>query len=326
MAKARAVDPQVYQDYLQGRYFVDQGKPDSVEKARLSFERAIARDPAFAPAHAGLADVYSWLAYLYEEPLVWAAKMEASARLAIELDPELSYAQMAVGDVLRYYKWDWLGAEAAYRHSIELEPNEARVRRAYWGLLTTLGRLAEAREQIAVAIRIDPLSAASHADLAYIELIEGHHGEAERLFRRALDLNPGLHWAHSGLWVIYGRDGREAERIAELRGWLAGLGQKELLAAFDAMPKGASHLEIARRVGRLAEQISRRERMSIGLGTTILAGAGELDLAEAWLTRAYAARDPELVWLGMDPAWEPLRTRPRVVDMLREMRLPGGAS
>ena len=63
--------------------------------------------------------------------------------------------------------------------------------------------------------------------------------------------------------------------------------------------------------------------MSIGLGVAILAGAGELDLAERWLERAYAARDPELVWLATDPAYEPLQKRPRIVKMLAEMGLPG---
>ena len=66
--------------------------------------------------------------------------------------------------------------------------------------------------------------------------------------------------------------------------------------------------------------------MSIGLGVSILANAGEIDLAERWLVRAYEARDPELVWLATDPAWEPLRKRPRVLEMLREMGLPGPAA
>ena len=323
MAKARTVDPEVYQDYLQGRFFVDQGKPESVEKARLAFERAIAKDPGFAPAYAGLADVYSWLAYLYAEPFSWAAKMEAAARRAIELDPELPYSYAFVGDVLRYYKWDWAGAEAAYRRGIELGPSEPMLHRHYWGLLSNLRRFDEARQQIAIAIRLDPISAAAVANLGYLDLFEGKVEEAERQFRRALELDPDIHWAHSGLWVIYGRAGREKEQIAELRGWLVGLGQNELLAELDAQPAGASHREVASAVGRLAEKISREKRMSIGLGVAILAGAGELDLAESWLERAYEARDPELVWLATDPAYEPLQKRPRIAKMLAEMGLPG---
>jgi hypothetical protein len=166
------------------------------------------------------------------------------------------------------------------------------------------------------------------ANLAYLELFEGRIDESERQFRRALTLDPELHWAHSGLWVIAGRRGREAEQIAELRPWIAGLGQQELLEAFDAMPAGSPYSEIARRVGGLAEELSHRQRVPIGLGAAILAGGGEreLDLAEAWLVRAFETRDPELVWLAMDPAWEPLRKRPRIVRMLAEMGLPGPAS
>jgi serine/threonine-protein kinase len=326
LADTRTVDPEVYQEYLQGRFFVDQGSPGSIEKARLAFEKAIRLDSSFAPAHAGLADVYGWQAYLYEEPFVYAAKTEAEARRAIELDPELAIPHALLGDVLRYYKWDWEGAEAAYRRAIELGPNEPLARRYYWALLASLGRFVEARQQIEAAIRFDPLSAASFADRAYLELFEGRSDLAERDFRRALELGPGLHWAHSGLWVVYGRTGREREQIAALRGWLAGLGQTELVAAFDAMPAGSSHREIARAVGLLAERLSRSSRVSIGVGVSLLAAAGELDRAQAWLERAFAARDPELVWLAMDPAWEPLRARPRIVRMLAEMRLPGPRS
>ena len=182
--------------------------------------------------------------------------MEASARRAIELDPELSYAHTHVGDVLRYFKWNWTGAEAAYRRALELGPGEPMVRRHIWGLFCNLGRFEEAREQIEVAIRLDPLSAASVADLGYVELFEGRMDEALRLFERALQLDADLHWAHSGLWVIHGRAGREKEQIAALRGWLVGLGQNELVAEFDAQPAGASHREIARAVGRLAEKLS----------------------------------------------------------------------
>ncbi|MBP9825529.1 MAG: protein kinase [Thermoanaerobaculia bacterium] len=323
MAAARKVDPEVYQEYLQGRFFVDQGRPESIEKARLAFEKAIVLDPTFAPAHAGLADVYGWQAYLYAEPFLYAAKTEAAARRAIELDPGLAIPHALLGDVLRYYKWDWASAEASYRRALDLDPSEPLVRRYYWGLLCTLGRFAEARTQIEAAIRFDPLSAASFADLAYLELFEGRDDLAERHFRRALELGPGLHWAYSGLWILHGRAGRETEQIAALRGWLAGLGQTELLTAFDALPAGTSHREIARTVGLLAEELSHTRRIPIGIGVSILAGAGELDRAERWLVRAFEARDPELVWLAMDPAWEPLRKRPRIVSMLAEMRLPG---
>ncbi len=323
MAAARKVDPEVYQEYLQGRFFVDQGRPESIEKARLAFEKAIALDPTFAPAHAGLADVYGWQAYLYAEPFIYAAKTEAEARRAIELDPGSPLRTRCSVTCCATTSGTGRAPKRPIVAASSSDPNEPLVRRYYWGLLASLGRFTEARQQIEAAIRFDPLSAASFADLAYLELFEGRDDLAERDFRRALELGPGLHWAHSGLWVVYGRAGKEMERIKALRGWLAGLGQTELLTAFDALPAGASHREIARTVGLLAEELSHARRIPIGIGVSILAGAGELDRAERWLVRAYEARDPELVWLAMDPAWEPLRKRPRIARMLAEMRLPG---
>jgi tetratricopeptide (TPR) repeat protein len=199
------------------------------------------------------------------------------------------------------------------------------VRRTYWALLAGLGRLEEAREQIESAIRVDPLSAPSYGDLGYLELFEGRRDRARKAFVRALELNPDLHWAHAGLWILADEPGRETERIRELRAWIAGSGKPELLAVFDRLPAGTTHREIARAVGRRAEELSHGERMSIGVGAAILVAGDELDLAESWLVRAYEAHDPELVWLAMDPAWKPLHARPRIARMLAEMKLPGAA-
>ncbi len=325
MAAAQPIDPEVYLAFLQGRYYVDQGRPESIEKARLSFEKAITLDPTFAPAHAGLADVYGWQAYVFEEPLAYAARQEASARRAIELDPQLAFAHALLGDVLRYYHWDWPGAEAAYRRALELGPNDTQVRRNYGAFLASLGRLEEARAQAEKAIRLDPLSAAEFVNLGYLEVFEGHSAEAEHAFRRALELDPEFPYAHGGLWMLYQKLEREPEQSTALRASLAALDEKELVAAFDELPAGTPHREIARRLGLLAEELAKNRRMPLGLGAALLVAAGELDRAEAWLLRAYEKRDPELVWLAIDPTWAPLRARPRIAQMLIEMKLPNRA-
>ena len=322
MAAAQQIDPEVYLAYLQGRFYVEQGRPESIEKARVSFEKAITLDPAFAPAHAGLADVYGWQAYVFAEPFAYAARQEASARRAIELDPQLAFAHALLGDVLRYYHWDWAGAEAAYRRALELGPNDAQVSRSYGAFLASLGRFAEARAQDEKALRLDPLSAAEFVNLGYLELFEGRSAEAERAFRRALELDPAFPYAHGGLWVLYQQFDREPETLVSIRASLAAMEEKELVAAFDELPAGTPHREIARRLGLLAEGLSKTRRVPMGIGAALLVAGGELDRAEAWLLRAYEKRDPELVWLAMDPTWAPLRSRARIAQMLTAMKLP----
>jgi TolB-like protein/Tfp pilus assembly protein PilF len=321
----KSVDPEAYDAYLRARHLVDQGRPETVRSAKGHFERALALDPSFAPAHAGLAEVYGFLALFFEDPVAHAGRQEAEARRALELDPGLAEAHALLGDNYRYFSWDWTGAEAAYRRALELGPNDARVRRMFWGLLASLGRLAEARREIETAIALDPLSAAAAGDLGYQGLFDRRWEEAERSFRRALELDPAFPYAHGGLWALYDLAGRDPERGEALRAWLAGVEERELLALHDALPAGTPHREALRQLGRAAEQLAERRRVTLGLGAALLAAAGELDAAEAWLLRAHRERDPELVWLAMDPAWEPLRKRPAIVRVLGEMRLPGGA-
>ena len=318
----RTVDPAAYDAYLRGRHLVDQGRPETVHKAREYFEQALALDPTFALAHVGLADAYGYLAYLFEDPVANAGRQEVEARRAIELDPGSAEAHALLSENLRYFSWDWTAAEVELRRAIELGPNDARVRRMYWGLLASLGRFAEARAQIGTAIALDPLSAAAAGDLAYLELFERRYAEAEAAFRRALEIDAAFPYAHAGLWVIYDRLDREPQRTEALRAWLLGMEEKELLAELDAAPDGTPYEEIARRLGRRAEELSRTRRLPLGLGAALLASAGELDAAEAWLERAYRERDPELVWLAMDPGWAPLRNRPTFRRLLADLKLP----
>jgi eukaryotic-like serine/threonine-protein kinase len=319
---ARAVLPEAYDAYLRGRHLLDQGRPETIRAARTHLEEALRLDPSFAPAHAELADVYGFLAYLFEDPVINAGRQEAEARRAIELDPGLAEAHAQLGDNLRYFSWDWTGAEISMRRARELDPNNAKVRRMYWGLLASLGRLAEARVEIEAALGLDPLSAAAAGDLGYQELFEGRHAEAERAFRRALTIDPAFPYAHGGLWALYELTEREPERTRALAAWLEGVGERELVELLRALPPDTPYREIARRLGSRAEELARTRRVTIGLGAALLASAGELDRAEDWLLRAHAERDPELVWLAKDPAWEALRRRPRIRAILEAMKLP----
>jgi serine/threonine-protein kinase len=318
----RSVVPAAYESYLRGRHLVEQGRPESIRQARNYFEEALRLDPSFAPAHAGLGRVYFYLAYLYGDPAENAARQEEQARLAIELDPDLAEAHVVLGDNLRYFQWDWQGAEREFRRGLELDPNNPRARRALWALLASLGRLEEARTHLEVARRVDPLAANSESDLGYQAVFEGELEAAERAFRRALELDPGYPYAHAGLWVIYDLQGRDPARKQSLRDFLDGVGQAEVVAALDRLPVSASYLEHVRLAAEGLEERSRTERVALGSVAALLVAAGEADRAEAWILRAYERRDPELVWLAMDPGWEKLRKRPRILKLLEAMKLP----
>jgi len=325
-ALAGAVAPAALEAYLHGHHLVEQGRPETVRLARQYFEEALRLEPRFAAAHGGLADVYGWLAFLYDQPGEYADKQEEEARRALELDPTLALAHAMLGDNYRYFHWDWARAEEEFRQAIALDPSSATARRSHWGLLASLGRLAEARAEIELAHRLDPLNAATESDLGFQRFFEGDLAEAERRFRRALELDASFPIAYSGLWALYDRQNRPNDRLEALRGWLVGFGYEDLARAMGKAGEPSTYPALARSIAEQLEARSSSERVLLGTGAALFASAGELDRAEAWLERAFRAHDPELVWLAMDPTWRELRARPRIRSMLTAMKLPLDAS
>lgn len=322
MTSTRNVDPEVYEAYLQGKYFLEQGRPESLREARSAFARALALDDRFALAHVGLAEVYGLQAYLFDDPTVYARLQEQEARAAIALDPMLGNAHALLGDVLRYYRWDWAGAEQEYLRGIETTPGDVAIRRKYWAHLAGLGRFEEARRQLDFARPMDPLSAALPTDASYQALMEGDTERARLEVSQALKLDPKLPWAQAVLWHLLDIDGGpEKERDGALAAFLRGMGYEEMAGRFEATAISIGYRDRLLALGRELEDRSKNERVSIGLGGAILVAAGDLDRAEKWLLRAFDKRDPELVWLAQDISWVELRKRPSIAALVREMGL-----
>jgi tetratricopeptide (TPR) repeat protein len=322
MSLAREVDPKVYEAHLQGRFFLDQGRPETLDKAAAFFESAMTLDPTFAPAFVGFAEVMMWKAYLFEDPVSLVNKAVSAAHQALALDQTQSGAYAVLGDSERYFRWDWRAAEEAYLRAIEGSPNDPRVRRKYWAHLASLGRHREARSQLDIARRLDPLSAAIETDFGLQDLFEGRGVDATRRFEKALELDPSNPYSHAGIWIICHEAGRAQECWAPLRAWLAGIGLADLA---DAGVVPATAAEYKQRLSSIASQLESEasvRRVQVGTGGALFAAAGELDRAEEWLIRAYEERSPEMVWLGQSPSWVELRKRPAVRRILSELNLP----
>jgi TolB-like protein/Tfp pilus assembly protein PilF/predicted Ser/Thr protein kinase len=318
----RAVDPQAYEAYLKGRFLADQMTPAAIDQSIGYFEDALGRDPGFSLAYLGLADALGIKAYLYEDPRIFASKQEEAIQAAIEVDPESGLAHAMLGEQRRYYHWDWPGAEAAFARAVQLEPGNARVRRCYWAFLVSLGRFEDARSQLDVARRLDPLASAIPFDAGYQALMEGDVETALLETRRALEIQPDYPWAQAVLWLLghYG-EVREDERDAALSGFLHGLGYSDLAEDFVGASSSRSYLDRLLQLAHSLEERSRSRRVPVGLGAMIFAAAGDLDGAEKWILRAYAKRDPELVWLAQDTSLSEVRERPAIQGILKEMKL-----
>jgi TolB-like protein/Tfp pilus assembly protein PilF/predicted Ser/Thr protein kinase len=214
LARRATSDPEAYRLYLKGREFLV-GSQGEMDRSVESFRQAIARDPGYALAYAGLASAYAIQAYLRgtdREAVLDEAR--AAVERALELDPDLAEAHAARGMVLFYFEWDWTGAEAAFTRAIELDPGSAAAHEEYGNFLMSMGRLDEGLVESQRAWDLDPLSVGPIHDIAINYLVRGDYEEAEAHFRKAIEVNPNWTWGYIKLARTLAHEGDCEEALA----------------------------------------------------------------------------------------------------------------
>jgi tetratricopeptide (TPR) repeat protein len=180
--KVAQTNPEAYNEYLQARYFLDRRGKEDLEKAAGYFGQTLRIDPNYARAWAGMSAVHTIQAdngYLPVEEGYARARKEAEK--ALELDPNLAEAHAQMGWIKTIYDWDWIGADAAYKRGLELEPANADVVRRAASLAGTLGRLEESVALARKAISLDPLNVTAH----FRHGLQAYYAGLERAYQTA---------------------------------------------------------------------------------------------------------------------------------------------
>src|SRR5437868_1178599 len=202
--------------YLKGRHFWSKRTTEDLKEAMALFEKAIAIDPAYALAHAGLSDCYLLLGeYTSARPAEILPKAKPHAYRALELDGALAEAHASLG-LISIYDYDWATAEREFKRAIELRSGYATAHHWYAILLVTLGRFAEARAEADRALQLDPASVIVNNMLGVVFFESRDYEKAIAAFRKTLELNPGFAAAREMLACSYASAGRKAEALAEL--------------------------------------------------------------------------------------------------------------
>lgn len=320
LTRSAPVHPEAYDLYLRGRYFFNtfRGAPDmdaTVRKAIGYFRDAVAKDPAFAPAHAAISEALAILAYHgYVAPPEASPAQKTHALKALELDENLASAHNAWAAYLSGHEYDWSGAEREHRRAIELDPSYWFARDWFAYHLDCQGRHAEAVEQRRRALETDPFNLILMTRLGWSLGLDGRHDEAIRMHHRALELDPEFKLARGYLGGLYADMGRYTEAIAE---WEKA-GAKRSIAWTDAQLGRPGQL---RQDLATTEQRAKQRYVSPLIFAHIHAGLGNTDRAFAYLEEAYVHRVPTLTWLKQSPWLTPLRSDPRFADLLRRMKL-----
>jgi TolB-like protein/DNA-binding winged helix-turn-helix (wHTH) protein/Flp pilus assembly protein TadD len=321
-AHPRPVDPEAYDLYLRGRHFWGQRSREALRKSLAFYQQAIDRDPGFAPAYAGLAIAYAPLTYWgYMAPDAARPAMEAAARRALELDPNLVEAHVGQA-VVAVFSWDWEAGEQAWRRITERSPNHATARLWYGLLLESRGRFEEALPQRRRAAELDPLSAFNDTALGDTLALLGRGEEAKARYRRSLDLDPRFPNARRGLGWAFIIEGRTDEGLHELERAVEASGSDPLFRAWLGHAYGrGGRAPAARQVLASLERDAENGYLEPLWLAYVYAGLGDLGRAFRQLDRAYEQRSPALMRAPYDPPLRPLHGDARFQDLLARMRL-----
>lgn len=315
---------EAYHLFLKGRYFWNKRLNEELRKAITLFEQAIALDPNYAAAHAGLADSWIVLAKLgVEDPGRAMPYARDIALRALALDASLADAHVSLGSVAANYGWSWPAAENHFLDALRLHPKHATAHHWYaYDYLAPMGRLEQAARELALALEADPLSVVIHSSSGFVEWLCGRHEQSIALFRRAIDLDNSFQRSHLGIARALQSMGRFDDALAELEAATATIGDLPELVALKAHA-----LTLAGRPAegrKLAEQLERaasnRPIMPYVLGRAWF--DLDADKAFAYLEQAMAQRDPRLVHMGVAPIYQNLRSDPRYLGMVNTIGLP----
>jgi Tfp pilus assembly protein PilF len=321
LRSSASVDPKAYEAYLRGLFFWERMTSSGFERSIASLEEAIAIDPVYAPAWAALGETY-WImgssGYEEKRPAEVAPKARDAAAKAMELDPSLAGPYATLAEVAADFDWEYAKSEELFRKAIDLNPSFADARVSFSALLTGLGRFDEAVAEAKRAQELDPLSVVAGQTLGYRLYYAKQYDRALLQFRRTLELDPRSFPAIQGVAQCHWEQGdrqravAESERAVQESGgnaWV--LGWRGFALAASGNAAGAQRAQLDLEAGAKGRYVSPVYPAMVAVGL------GQHDLAIALLERAYEDRSPWMLFLAVEPLFQPLRRDPRFLDLLR---------
>jgi TolB-like protein/Tfp pilus assembly protein PilF len=331
LTTSRRVDSEAYEAYLLGRAYLSKTPtPTNWMRAKEYFAKAIEKDPGYAPAYGGLAELHMrHRGSSIRNPRDARLQARQWGEKALKLDDTLAEAHNALGRVAQQ-EWDWAGAEREYRRAIELNPSYPQARTNYAMFLYAMLRFEEAVVEGRRAQQLDPVSPFVNTWAGAAYFFAGHADEAMASWQKALELDPGYADASLVLARTYLTQGKHQQAIAELQKAVA-LNEKQTLIlgalahAYARAGRSEEAVQVVRALKRIEGEEEREYVPPFGL-IWAYAGLGDKEQAFAYLERSFDERRDRMVWLNVDPLLDPLRSDPRFKDLVRRVGLPTLAS
>jgi TolB-like protein/Tfp pilus assembly protein PilF len=319
-AQVHPVDPEAYEAYLKGRYHWVRRSGEGLPKAVQYFRQAIARDPSYSAAYAGLADCLSGLGvWGFVSPHEGCGKAKGLALQACEMDRGLAEGHASLAWATMWYDYDFLLAEKEFERSIELNPRYATARQWFGAYLALMGRYEEGYTELKRAIRLEP-HPSFFWTLGLVYHFSRRYDQAIEQYEKALELDPNIAQAHLGLGVANLCKSQHGSAITALR--KAAQLSQGLLAHLGEAYAAAGDRDEALNILEQLNELSSHRYVSPYSFCRLCAALGQNDEAFRWLETGYRERTAFMVVLKTDPRLDHLRSDPRFQDLLRRMNFP----
>jgi TolB-like protein/Tfp pilus assembly protein PilF len=318
-----AIDPDAYEKYLRGRFFLEKRTEQGLRRAVEEFQAATERYPEYAAAYAGIAGANILLSYYaYLPPHEAYARARAASATAVKLDDQLAEAHVMLAGVHNAYDLQWSTAETEYREALRLDPNYSTAHQWYANLLIGLGRRDEAQAHILRARELDPLSLIIQVNVANIFLLSRDYDRARLECLKAIEMDENFVTAR---WILGRAEqlaGRYDTAVAELEHGLRLEPDNTVLRAALARAHAAAGATARARqmMGELERTTTRRYVSPLDLAS-VHGALNQLDQAFSLLDRAIQERTNRIGFLNVDPAYDTLRGDSRFGRLLRTVNL-----
>jgi len=323
MAKSYTPDPEAYQDYLKGLYWLNKRSGESF-KGIEHFQQAISKDPAFPLAYAGLAGCYvSRGVYGLVPPKEAFPQAKAAELKALELDDALAEAHASLGFIKAWYDWDWSGADREFQQAFLLDPRYAYAHAVRGVMLSNLGLFDLGLPEYKRALELDPLSVFVNRVWGIALYASQQYDQAIEQSRKTLEMDPNSLFSYRYLGLAYLQKSLFKEGMAEFEKLLAASpGNAYALSDLGCGYALQGQRAEAQKVLEQLNELAKHNYVPPMCSARIHAGLGDMDEAFEWLEKSYYDRSIGVFpFVKVDPVYDQLRSDPRFADLLRRMNL-----
>ncbi len=321
---ARAVNPEAYDAYLRGRFYWT--NRSDLHKSIDAYQNAIQKDPNYALAYAGLASGYALLGQVpYDDmpPIQAKPKARDAAERALQLDPQLGEAHSVLANVSFSYDWDFDAAEREFQRALALGQNDPTAHQWHSHYCVVRNRLQQALEENSRTLALDPVSPLFNTTRAEIYYNARQYDAAIAQAQRTIEQYPNYWLAYIQLGSAYREKKMYADALKQFfKARELSSNHPVIIALYGHALALSGDAGGARKTLADLQHLASSRYVSSLYFAAIYTGLGDNRTALDWLDKAYKERTDRLVYLGVDPIADPLRSEPRFRDLMKRLHLP----